>query len=214
MIEVRNTEVYGLERSLKAVRNSFVTTRIDTTKDFKDEEDRDKAFSRGHILGSNQDPHQSHDAYLKGITVYFDITYPQYWTPEFQRYKFVDIIMSTSKMHKLEKNALKSFEEFKKQFNKYVDDDVIRKLQQLAQEWEAATTKEAKYDAFMRLVSNLPCGYELEMTCKTNYLELKTIYIQRSHHKLKEDWGAFLDWCDSLPYFNELTGCTRKPKTE
>ena len=209
MVEVKNTEVFGLERALKAVRNSFTTTRINTTADFKDEEDRDKAFKRGHILGANNDPHQSHDAYLKGIDVYFDIKYEQYWTPEFQRYKFVDIIMSTSKMHKLEKNALKPFEEFKKQFNKYVDDDSIRRCQKLAQEWEKAEGKDAKYEAFMRLVSNLPSGYELEMTCKTNYLQLKTIYTQRTGHKLKEDWGAFLDWCDTLPHFKELTGCSR-----
>ena len=36
MVEVKNTEVFGLERALKAVRNSFTTTRINTTADFKD----------------------------------------------------------------------------------------------------------------------------------------------------------------------------------
>ena len=30
------------------------------------------------------------------------------------------------------------------------------------------------------------------------------MYWQRNHHKLKEDWGAFRKFVESLPYANEL----------
>ncbi len=36
-----------------------------------------------------------HDCFLKGITVSFDISYPVYWSPQFQRYHFADIVSST-----------------------------------------------------------------------------------------------------------------------
>ena len=39
----------------------------------------------------------------------------------------------------------------------------------------------------------------------TNYRQLKTIYLQRKNHKLKE-WHEFCAWCESLPYFMELVG--------
>ena len=42
-----------------------------------------------------------HDNWLKGVRVSFDIKYPGYFTPELQRYNFLDIVTSSSKMHML-----------------------------------------------------------------------------------------------------------------
>ena len=36
------------------------------------------------------------------------------------------------------------------------------------------------------LVASLTCGFVLGATMTTNYRQLKTIYNQRKHHKLKE----------------------------
>jgi hypothetical protein len=63
------------------------------------------------------------------------------------------------------------------------------------------------YENFMRVLSNCPQGIELFMRCSTNYEQLATIYRQRKHHKLKEDWGAFCSWIESLPYAKELIIC-------
>lgn len=202
MLEIRNTEVFGLERTIVASGNSFAIGDIDTLRPAEE-----KDVLRSTKLGTSTLPHQSHDSYLKGIVVQFDIKYPQYWSMEFQRYNFVDIVMSTSKMHCLAKSANASFEDFSKQFNKYVSKQNIFNIQVIAQDYLKATNKEEKYEYFMKLVSNLPMGYELWMTVSTNYLQLKTIYTQRNTHKLKEDWGAFCNWCLSLPRFVELTGC-------
>ena len=203
MLEIRNTEVFGLDRTMVASGNSFAVGDINTLRDTED-----KDIARATKLGSSTLPHQSHDSYLKGVVVQFDVKYPQYWSMEFQRYNFVDIVMSTSKMHCLAKSANSSFEEFRKQFNKYVSPQNILNIQVLARDYLNTTEKEAKYEAFMKLVSNLPMGYELWMTVSTNYLQLKTIFTQRKNHKLKEDWGEFCKWCVSLPRFTELTGCS------
>jgi hypothetical protein len=60
------------------------------------------------------------------------------------------------------------------------------------------------YDCYMRIISNCPMGAELTVHVSTNYEQLATIYKQRKNHKLKEDWGEFCRWIESLPYAKEL----------
>ena len=207
MLKLENTEVYGLERAIIASGLSFRSApKIDLTRDIND-----KDWKRGKALGSAESG-QGHDGYLKGIVVQVDVTYPQYWTKQAQRYHFFEICMSSSAMHMLCKNAALPFEEFRKQYNEYVDDDIIKRVQEYAKQFNECTDEKKKYELFMKMQSNNPLGYELTMSVTTNYLQLKTMYNQRKHHRLKEDWGAFCDWCDSLPHFNELTGCSRDTK--
>ena len=207
MLKLENTEVYGLERAIIASGLSFRSApKIDLTRDITD-----KDWKRGKNLG-NAESGQGHDGYLKGIVVQVDITYPQYWTKQAQRYHFFEICMSSSAMHMLCKNAALPFEEFRKQYNEYVDDDIIKRVQEYAKQFNECTDEKKRYELFMKMQSNNPLGYELTMSVTTNYLQLKTMYNQRKHHRLKEDWGAFCDWCDSLPHFNELTGCSRDTK--
>lgn len=207
MLKLENTEVYGLERAIIASGLSFRSApKIDLTRDITD-----KDWKRGKNLG-NAESGQGHDGYLKGIVVQVDITYPQYWTKQAQRYHFFEICMSSSAMHMLCKNAALPFEEFRKQYNEYVDDDIIKRVQEYAKQFNECTDEKKKYELFMKMQSNNPLGYELTMSVTTNYLQLKTMYNQRKHHRLKEDWGAFCDWCDTLPHFKDLTGCSRDTK--
>ena len=207
MLKLENTEVYGLERAIIASGLSFRSApKIDLTRDITD-----KDWKRGKNLG-NAESGQGHDGYLKGIVVQVDITYPQYWTKQAQRYHFFEICMSSSAMHMLCKNAALPFEEFRKQYNEYVDDDIIKRVQEYARQFNECTDEKKKYELFMKMQSNNPLGYELTMSVTTNYLQLKTMYNQRKHHRLKEDWGAFCDWCDTLPHFKDLTGCSRDTK--
>ena len=204
MLKLENTEVYGLERAIIASGLSFRSApKIDLTRHINE-----KDWKRGKNLG-NAESGQGHDGYLKGIVVQVDITYPQYWTKQAQRYHFFEICMSSSAMHMLCKNAALPFEEFKKQYNEYVDDDIIKRVQEYAKQFNECTDEKKKYELFMKMQSNNPLGYELTMSVTTNYLQLKTMYNQRKHHRLKEDWGAFCDWCDTLPHFKDLTGCSR-----
>ena len=55
----------------------------------------------------------------------------------------------------------------------------------------------------MKIISNNPCGYEQWEGITTNYMQLKTIYFQRSGHKLWEDYDYLCDWIEALPYFKE-----------
>jgi hypothetical protein len=56
----------------------------------------------------------------------------------------------------------------------------------------------------MKCISDCPMGLELFMRVSTNYKQLQTIYFQRKHHRLREDWGAFIEFIEKLPYAKEL----------
>lgn len=60
-----------------------------------------------------------------------------------------------------------------------------------------------KKDLFMKIISNLPMGFELWAGMTTNYRQLKTIYFQRKNHKLSE-WNYFCNWIEQLPNFKYL----------
>ena len=197
MLEIKNTEVFGLERSIKASGNPMTIGEINTQ-----EQIQPKDYKRGKALGSNP-VGSAHDHYLCGVHVQFDIKYPQYWTIEAERYHWFDIISSQSKMHKLILMGKNS--EFDAMFNDYVDYRSIAIVKEYIESYELHKKHgEDLYKPFMRIISNLPMGFELWMTCDLNYLQLKTMYIQRKNHRLAEDWGAFCEWCESLPQFIEL----------
>ena len=82
MITIKNTEVFGLERSIKASGNPMTVGEIDS-QDSLQEKDFKRCLKLGKVPSGT-----GHDNFLSGITVYFDIKYPLYWSPEFQRYHF------------------------------------------------------------------------------------------------------------------------------
>ena len=58
-------------------------------------------------------------------------------------------------------------------------------------------------NVFQMIVSNCPTGIELTARITDNYLQLKSKYHQRRHHKL-EEWHYYCDWIESLPMAEEL----------
>ena len=68
MIEITNIEVTNLERAARAIENSFNVGSIDTTKGNVKEK-------LAKSLGSNKQPLKSHDAWLAGVIVDFDLLY-------------------------------------------------------------------------------------------------------------------------------------------
>lgn len=217
MLEVKIRKVAGEDIAINCIKNSYTVGEIDTSVPISD-----KSLAVAKSLGTNTESHQSHDAYLKGIEVWMDIKYPLYWSPEFQRYHFAEILMSQSTMHSLDKFLNEDFDPF----NKYVTEESKILVKKLYDDWKLAKEKlstymnnssglvnndeveelkENVYTSFMKLRSNIPSGLELWETVKVNYLQLKTIWVQRHNHKLKEDWvDGFCKVIEDLPYFKEL----------
>lgn len=190
MVKITNVKVYDLHESVIACRNAFRTEQVEYT-----DEEFEKSLPRAIQL-ANTPSGSGHQNFLKGIRVSFDIKYPNYFSPELQRYNFVDIVSSSSKMHKLKNMDMDAC------FNEYVTEQSKQQMKELLAQYN----KDKSYESFMRLLSNCPQGIELFMRCSTNYLQLRTIYKQRKTHRLIEDWqeGFCQDFIEKLPYFNEF----------
>ena len=206
MLEITNIKVYDLKESVIASGNAMRLEPVEYT-----DEEFNKGIERMKKLvkaSKNTDVH-CHDNALTGIRVSFDIKYPQYWSMEFQRYHFADIVTSSSKMHRLLKMDID------KACNEYVTQETKNNLKAYIKDYNDTVSlyehsvnmesaRNAVYKAWMKVISNCPLGLELFMRVSTNYKQLQTIYYQRKNHKLKEDWGAFCKMIESLPYFKEL----------
>jgi hypothetical protein len=188
MVEITNVKVYDLEECVIASRNAMRLTPPEYTKE-EFEESLPRAIKLAKCGGGS-----GHSNFRKGIRVSFDIKYPGYFTPELQRYGFMDIVTSSSKMHRLVKMDMDAC------FNQYVLPERKAHMKFLIGQYN----ENPSYEMFMTVLSNCPYGVELFMRCSTNYEQLATIYRQRRHHKLKEDWGAFCKFIEDLPYSKEL----------
>ena len=188
MLTMSSVKVYDLVESVCACRNAMRTVPSDySTEDFNRSLARAKKLAS---LGSNS----GHPNFLIGIRVSFDILYPQYFTPQLQRYHFIDIVSSISKDHRLSKIMMAG------SYNEYVTEETKANVQKYLDAYNA----DPSYENHMVLLSNCPLGLQLFMRCSTNYMSLRNLYHQRIHDKLKEDWGAVLDMIRNLPYAEDF----------
>ena len=184
---IESTEVYGLNKAVIASGNAMRTVMANNLLDHTD-----KDLKRAALLGTTN-PGEGHDNFLNGIIVQFDLYAPLYMWKQIQRYHFLDFVSSQSTMHRLLKFDVAT------QCVSDTDPVIVRRYQDLVTDYNAAPDA-AKWRT---LVASLPCGFVLGATMTTNYRQLKTIYLQRRNHKLKE-WHDFCAWCETLPLFTTI----------
>jgi len=193
--KIENTSVFGLDKAYKASGNPMRTI-ID------DGEVTDKDKLRASKLGSCRNG-LGHDNFLKGILVQLDVTAPLYWWKQAQRYHWFDFVSSQSTMHCLLKFDVST------QCVSETNPEILKIMKRLVDEYlQIPDDAPNKKDKWRELVASLPCGFCLGATMTTNYQQLKTMYIQRRNHRLKE-WHEFCKWCESLPDFLEITGADK-----
>ena len=188
MLQIDNWKVYDLKESVIACRNAMRITPAQIT-----DEEFNASMPRAIIL-ANSPSGSGHQTFLSGIRVSFDIKYPNYISPELQRYHWIDIVSSSSKMHRLSSMDMETC------FNKYVTDESKEQMKRLVKKYNETKS----YEDFMVMLSNCPQGIELFMRVSTNYLQLRTLYRQRKTYKLKEDWGEVCEFIEKLPYADEF----------
>lgn len=186
-VKILNWSVYDLKESVIAARNAMRLTPPEYT-DEEFEAALPRAIKLAKLGGGS-----GHSNFRKGIRVSFDIKYPNYFSPELQRYGFMDIVCSSSKMHKLTSMNMDCC------FNEYVTEDSKSQMKNLIQIYNY----DKSHENFMKVLSNCPLGVELFMRCSTNYEQLATIYRQRKNHRLTE-WHDFCDWIKTLPFADIL----------
>ena len=191
---IENTEIYGINKSIIASGNAMRIT-MDNNLGEASDKDLKRAINLG-LTGTGE----GHDNFLNGIIVQFDLYAPLYMWKQIQRYHFMDFISSQSTMHRLAKFDASS------QCVEDTDPVILERYQVMLDTYNNLpedTPTDQKQHLWRTLVASLPCGFVLGATMTTNYRQLKTIYLQRKHHKLKE-WHEFCKWCENLPYFTEI----------
>lgn len=183
MAKIENIQVFGLEDSFRASKFPFAVNinAVDGSMT-----DRIKSLASCKA-GTG------HDNFLNGIIVQFDLTFSIKAWVEMQRYHFIDFVSSQSTMHCISKMDIKSM------CNEYVSDVIIAEVERLKKAYLDNPTPKN----YLKLLYNVPVGFELTARMTTNYRQLKTIYAQRRTHRL-EDWQVFCDFIKTLPYAKEL----------
>ena len=213
-LRIRNTKVWGYMESQEA---AGLPHRLpgDASKElFR------KKIDRARKLAMTP-PGTGHDCFLSGIIVQTTVIAPTYWWPQLQRYHHVEIVSSTSVMHKLGDIArgLLPLEDAKDRdslilkflrpfFCPLTDERTLLSFASCALDWLGNGEKDIG-----ALRCNLPSGYLQEARITTNFRQLKTIYLQRRTHHLHE-WQEFCDFIRELPYSDLIIGEERNHGNE
>ena len=146
-----------------------------------------------------------HSKFMRMIHVSVDIDMPRYWWSEADTYHF-NTKNSCSTMHKL----LNNDNPITKDLFVWCEEDedivgaVVNRLESLRQEYKNPTYSTDKNRLLVRAKRLLMEGFLQMRTWDTNYAELRNMYFQRRHHRLKEEWvDTFCKWVESLPYAEE-----------
>lgn len=182
-MKIENVQVYGLDES---IRRAKFPMSVDTNSLNSD-------LTYGiKSLGQSKSG-EGHDQWLTGVVVQFDVTGTLKWWTEAQRYHFLDFVSSQSTMHRIARFNVAE------QCNEYVRPELITVVEEQVAYYNTNPTPEN----YLRVLYNIPTGFQLTAGMTTNYRQLKTIYQQRKTHRLPE-WREFCAWVETLPKFKEL----------
>ena len=196
MKPISNIKIYDLEESMRAAGYPM-RTDLDETPDFT------KDWGRAQRLTKASRFNAAHAQFLTGIVVNFDLTFSNKAWIEAERYRFLNFVSSQSTMHCITKFGLR------KQCNEYVDERIITIVQEYIDLYNSLTaqdeeTIEFKKNLYLKILYNLPSGFQLTARMTTNYRCLLNIYNQRHDHRLPE-WREFCSQLlEELPFFREL----------
>lgn len=194
-MKINNIKVYDLEESLAASGYPMRTT-------LEEKELSEKDFARGLNLVNASYGNPAHAQWLTGVVVNFDLTCSNKMWVEAERYRFLSFVSSQSTMHRISKFNIKE------QCNEYVDEQIIKRIEELRVKYLEEPTSEN----YLKLLYNIPSGFELTARLTTNYRSLLNIYIQRYNHRLPE-WREF---CETLlvelPFFKEIVAAYWRSK--
>ena len=167
-----------------------------------------------------------HSKFMRMINVTVDITAPRYWWTEFDTYKVGTVRNSCSTMHKIHDKEF-TLDDFSCEHLSQYENDMWLEVSDAAEEskliFDAVEilnltihalnrarslyleSKDKKY--WWQMIQLLPQSYNQRATVQMNYQVLRTIYhSDRKHHKLDEWRIGFMEWIESLPYAELITG--------
>lgn len=236
MIKFENTEVIGWESAIRGMRNPMNSWEKSDSGWFSSEDDMGVDYvqynshsdpSELYFVGQNdldlmarlRNAGTDHRKFMRMITVYVDITAPLYWWKEFDTYKIGTVANSCSTMHKIaaKEFTLEDFSHehlFTEENLRYdAEPDSLKLLNTIIKAlnvYRLAYLEEGDKSIWWQMIQLLPSSYNQRRTVMLNYEVLANIYKSRKNHKLDEWSVGFMEWIESLPYSELITGEEKK----
>lgn len=204
-MKVENVKVYGIEDSFRASKFPMLSNIDNATTDYT-----------GRIKSLGTCKHGTgHDNFLNGIITQFDLTLSNKCWVEMQRYHFIDFVSSQSTMHRITSFDLNT------SYNEFVDQRIVDIMAEKVSQYNELKKQLAEDDSlsdklerrYLEILYSNPAGFQLTARMTTNYRQLKTIYLQRKHHRLPE-WREFCKFIETLPYSELITGSVNNGKQD
>lgn len=227
MIKFENTEVMGWEAAIRGMRNPMNSWAKSDSR-WEPQFDTETGPCHGFfVIGPNdlnllarlRNAGTDHRKFMRMITVYVDITAPLYWWKEFDTYKVGTVANSCSTMHKIaaKEFTLEDFSHehlFTEENLRYdAEPDSLKLLNTIINTLNAyrlAYLEEGDKSIWWQMIQLLPSSYNQRRTVMLNYEVLANIYKSRKNHKLDEWSVGFMEWIESLPYSELITGEEKK----
>lgn len=205
-IVISAPEVFGWRKAIKGARNPLESwERMDSVfhKDGTVEIGPNDLDLLKRLLKAGPE----HSKYARMIHVQCDITFPRYVWSEADTYHF-NTKNSTSTMHKLlnRKSPITKDLFVYNESDEDIITDIVNRMEGFRQQFLSKDIgTEEKRQLLRRAKQLLPEGFLQMRTFDTTYAELRNMYHQRKHHRLKEEWvDVFCKWVRTLPYAKEL----------
>lgn len=191
-MRISNIKVYDLEESIVAsgfpklckypTSEEFTVATVSVSKD-----GRESDHLKRMIKLSSAPDGSGHKNALKGILVAMNIQASNKWWIQAERYSHFNIVSSMSTQHRLRELIDNDEISFARDTSLVAISDFII----YANENPDLSSSELSF--------SVPAGMELTARVTTNYLQLRTMWMQRKDHKLWE-WRNFCDTIATLPY--------------
>lgn len=226
MIKFENTEVMGWEAAIRGMRNPMNSW---TKSDSRWEPQFDTETGPCHgffVIGPNdlilmarlRNAGTDHRKFMRMIAVYVDITAPLYWWKEFDTYKVGTVANSCSTMHKIAEKefTIGDFSHDHLGYSCCTENEFDNPMNSLEQVIIVLNGCRDKYITtnnkfwWWQMIQLLPSSYNQRRTVMLNYEVLANIYKSRKNHKLDEWSVGFMEWIESLPYSELITGEEKK----
>ena len=152
-----------------------------------------------------------HRKWMRQVQVWAEIAAPLFFWSEWDTYHIGTSCNSESTMHTIGKSQLfitdfdssVSMKDYSYQALSYI----IEILNRLISAYNTPNlAKSVQTDLLVQIKSLLPCSYIQRRFINLNYEVLATMYKQRHNHRLPHWRVYFVNWINSLPYSEFITG--------
>lgn len=210
-MKIETNLVAGFEPALHGMRAPMNSWHLSDSRyvyceieeeDFYDIGEKDMKLAMNLVKAGSE-----HSKFMRQIQVWAWVDMPRYWWSEQDTYKW-GTKNSQSTMHRLlHKTTAITLDQFiYNESDKDVMELVVSRLNEIRETYLETKTAKEQHALIRQAKQLLPEGALQGRQWNTNYAELRNMYHQRKHHKLKEEWSeTFCKWVETLPYSELIT---------